>query len=447
MMTLLSALKALEAIPQSISRGHLAVPIDPSHELRTLHKAVDELKKSVANLPPPNAGKIERMVERYRDAGGILSGFKPYEIRLLTWNRDLLADEGFRFQLSEYVRTGEVKPNLLVLSKVYFAEWGRHAHPEIFEQILKIVAHSQKVLTPLLELYKKHAGEIFSNRAGSFLGARFVSGSKTHLADTFAEWEIPATTPLAAAVIENISDRMLAQYGHGNHTGLASLLDALSLPAASSKTLQKTVERLILNEGTERNLESKGAIEGFVVGNRRLGDPRLQHNLPNWVGIDNAAQRKFKSWRTVKDLSFFFNSVLPQGKDPHGRKDFWLNYVDQVEDSVVALCQSDHARLYLTLSKEHIQPCRASGENGVSCFMMRFRSGDEAFVVTEFSGVGKVRFFPYDSFMRNVGSLHRDEFRIKDLKTDSGLIDGISHMEGWQVKARRILAKLGVRPQ
>jgi hypothetical protein len=446
-MTLLSALKALGAIPQSIAHGHLAAPIDPSHELRKLHKAVDELKKSVANLPPPNTGKIEQMVERYRNAGGILSEFKPYEIRLLTWNRDLLADERFRFQLAEYVRTGEVKPNLMVLSKVYFAEWGRHSHPEIFEQILKIVAHSQKVLTPLLELYKKHAGELFSSRADSFLGTRFLSDSKTCLADTFAEWEIPATTPLAAAVIENISDRMLAQYGHGNHTGIGSLLDALSLPAASSKTLQKAVERLILNEETERNLESKSAIEGFVVGNRRLGDPRLQHNLPNWVGIDSAAQRKFKSWRTVKDLSFFFNSVLPQGKDPHGRKHFWLNYVDQVEDSVVALCQSDLIRLSLTLSKEHIQPCTASGENGVSCFMMRFRSGDDAFVVTEFSGSGMVRFFPFDAFVKNVGSLHKNEFKIKQLKSDSGLIEGISHMNGWDIKTRRLLARLGVRPR
>jgi hypothetical protein len=123
---------------------------------------------------------------------------------------------------------------------------------------------------------------------------------------------------------------------------------------------------------------------------------------------------------------FFFNSVMRQGNDPHGRKDFWLRYLDQVVDSIVALCPTDLQRLSLVLSSERVHHCRIVENQQVSCFMMRFRGGKEDLVVAEFSNVGRVRLFSYDSFVRNVGSMNKSEFRLKELKTEDGVIESFS---------------------
>lgn len=446
-MTMMTALKSIEAIPRDISRSRLASPMDPDIVLRRLNSTVAELKNAVASLRPPDTGKIERLVRRYREAGNSLAGFRPYEIRTMTWNNDLLADDKFRYQLAEYVRTGEVKPSILVLSKAYFNNWGNHVQPEIFEQILRVVAIAQSGVIPLLGLYKNHAGSIFSCRADSFLRERIFSSKEMSVSAALSEWDIPPTSPLAKAVIDSFTEFFLKEYSAGNQWILDHLYSALALPAASTKTLQMATERLILNNRIEKLDGARKKLEEFVVGNNRLGDPRLQHNIPNWVGIDPAAQRKFKSWRTAKDLVFFFENVLPEGLDRNGRKQFWLEYVDQVEDSIVALCSNDEARLELTLKQERIDYRKVTGIQDISCFVMRFRNSGQDFVVAEFSENGRVRFFSFDTFVKNVRSIERNEFAISELKAKAGLLCDFPHLRSWQWKAQNALAQLGVRPR
>ena len=443
-MTILRALQDFATFPRELSLNPLAIPWNPEVELRKLDAAVTELKAAAASLRPPNPAKIKDLANQCKTAGYKLAGFDLRDIRLMSWDSELLANDVFRFDLAERVRSGKIKPNLLVLSKVYFSNWGNHVQPEIFEQMLRILANNQGGYTPLLRLYKDHANSIFDGKAHMFLG-RLVFSDQQSVPSTLIEWDISPTTPLASSVIENFVNRSLSEFWGGQTWGLDALLSTLSLPATTAKTFQHAAEKLILSEQTDRNEGARKKVESFVLDDQRLGDPRLQHNLPKWVGIDPAAQRKFKTWRATKDLVFFFKNVMRQGSDPHGRKDFWLRYVDQVEDSVVALCPTDLQRLTLALSSEQVHHCKIVENQQVSCFMMRFRGAKEDLVVAEFSNVGRVRFFSYDSFVRNVGSMNKSEFSLKELKTEEGIIESFPHTTLWKDKARNALAYFGIR--
>jgi hypothetical protein len=443
-MRLLEALQGLAAFPRDISLTPLSKSCDPTFELRRLDAAVTTMKARAASARPPDPARIEKLIARFKTENQNLDGFEPREIRLLAWNNQMLLNARFRSQLAERVRSRVVKPNLLILSQVYFGNWGEHAEHELFEQMLRILADQQAGFTPLLQRYKEKAGSIFSTSADIFL-SRLISSEQASLTDTLELWGVATTTPLASAVLTAYINYILNEISSGRVSQLDDLLATLQLPLVKMSTFQLAVGTLILSPHADRNDSFRKRVEAFVLDSPRLGDPRLPHNVPKWNGIDAAALRKFRTWRATKDLVFFFRSVLPEGRDPHGRKDFWLRYVDQVVDSVVALCPTDLQRLHTSLSSERVHHCKIQENQSISCFLMRFKGANEDFIVAEFSNVGKARIFYYGRFLERIGDINRNEFRLRELKSEEGLAISFSHMNNWQSKVRSTLAQIGIR--
>jgi hypothetical protein len=443
-MSLLDALHSLATLPRDISLTALSKACDPAFELKRLDAAVTLMKDRAAAIRPPDPARIERLIVRFKNADQNLDGFEPGEVRLLAWNNEMLLNERFRSQLAERVRCGVVKPNLLVLSQVYFGNWGEHAEHEMFEQMLRILAQQQGGFTPLLQLYKEKANSIFSSTADVFL-SRLVASEGGSLPELLERWGVATTSPLASAVSTAYIKQELSDIANGRVGRLDYLLATLQLPLVKLASFQLAIATLILSPHTDRSDSFRKGVEAFVLDHPRLGDPRLPQNVPRWTGIDPAAQRKFRTWRATKDLVFFFKSVLPDGKDPHGRKDFWLRYVDQVVDSVVALCPTDLQRLRTSLSLEQVHHCRIQENQAISCFLMRFKGAKEDFIVAEFSNVGKARIFYYGRFLERIGDINRSEFRLRELKSDEGLAISFSHVSGWQSKVRSTLAQIGIR--
>ena len=146
------------------------------------------------------------------------------------------------------------------------------------------------------------------------------------------------------------------------------------------------------------------------------------------------------------DLVFFFNSVMRDQGDRQGRKEFWLRYVNQAHESFVALCSTDAYRLRASLWREKIQYRKILDDQGVSCFVMRFRGHGEDIAIAEFSKVGSARIFGFKSFVEKIGSMDREEFALKDLRNDEGAFETFRHVAGWQLKVRNALASYGIRP-
>lgn len=443
-MRLLEALQGLAAFPRDISLTSLSKNCDPVFELRPLEAAVTKMKAQAASMRPPDPARIEKLIARFHAERQNLDRFEAREIRLLAWNNQMLLNARFRSQLAERVRSRAVKPNLLILSQVYFGSWGTHAEHELFEQMLRILADQQAGFTPLLRRYKEKATSIFSASADAFL-SRQISTEQASLTETLALWGVPTTTPLASAVLTAYVNYILPEISSGRVGQLDDLLATLQLPLVQMTTFQVAAGTLILSPHADKSDSFRKRIEAFVLDSPRLGDPRLPHNLPKWNGVDGAAFRKFRTWRATKDLVFFFRSVLPEGRDPHGRKDFWLRYVDQVVDSVVALCPTDLQRLHTSLSLERVHHCRIQENQSISCFLMRFKGANEDFIVAEFSNVGKARIFYYGRFLERIGDINRTEFRLRELKSEEGLAISFSHMSNWQSKVRSTLAQIGIR--
>jgi len=85
------------------------------------------------------------------------------------------------------------------------------------------------------------------------------------------------------------------------------------------------------------------------------------------------------------DINFFFEHVLPDGTDPHGRKAFWLRYVSRVLMSRPLLNRDDEVRLRVTMQSQHEQMGHCGHVRGreSSAFLLDFGP----IVVVEFSRV------------------------------------------------------------
>jgi hypothetical protein len=160
--------------------------------------------------------------------------------------------------------------------------------------------------------------------------------------------------------------------------------------------------------------------------------------------VAQLASQKVRSWLAQRDIVFFFDFVLPDRRDEHRRKDFWLQYVDKVQESQVALCPEDRFRLKAEV-KEQMAYTNIR-DNKVSAFLMRF-SGHPDIVAVEFSQSGNAVYF-YDAnvFRTAVGSFQQLSFRVTELKHHSH-IDKFTHYPPgvWQQRVRSFLASRGIR--
>ena len=60
-------------------------------------------------------------------------------------------------------------------------------------------------------------------------------------------------------------------------------------------------------------------------------------------------------WLSQLDIVFFFESVLPKGEDPQGRKEFWLRYVTSIVRSRPLLRREDKERLKRDLKEKGLE--------------------------------------------------------------------------------------------
>jgi len=65
----------------------------------------------------------------------------------------------------------------------------------------------------------------------------------------------------------------------------------LDLPAVLAPSFQWAAAAMILSDLAKKSETARRRVEVFVLDHPRLGDPRLPHNIPKWIGVDSAAER------------------------------------------------------------------------------------------------------------------------------------------------------------
>jgi hypothetical protein len=222
----------------------------------------------------------------------------------------------------------------------------------------------------------------------------------------------------------------------------------------ASELFKLEVNKTILHPPTAQSVDVQESVRRFVLDDARLGDPRLPRNRLNWVGISEAEQRMIE-WLSKLDVVFFFESVLPKGEDPQGRKEFWLQYVSAIKKSRPLLRREDKERLQRDLKEKGLKLVHVGSMDEwstASAFLLDFGP----LLVIEFSETGNACYI-YDK--NHVEKVVADfwtskPFAQRTLRRRDLPHQRIVHRQrksqwhsgGWEESAAQLLARSDIRP-
>jgi hypothetical protein len=209
----------------------------------------------------------------------------------------------------------------------------------------------------------------------------------------------------------------------------------------------------------------------LVLSDARLRDPRLPANAKNWVGVPTDARDTFIRWLAAADIEFFFEHVLPRGSDPHGRKPFWLQYLNSVKRSRTLLSSFHLGKL--KHSRETLIEAGSFGRtysDNISAFLLDFGN----LLVVEFSEPGNAGYCYGPALAKQIvpdfwiprafpiWNANRDTGELPPSLKQADLVPSVtretvghrkfamgfrfSHMSRWQETVRQQLAIMGIRP-
>ena len=454
-------LNRLGRFGHDLRRGVLITPVDATTECADLHRVVAALQESqprrVLQADPVTLDKARR---RWNDCRPDISGLHHREIRILCWDLETALNPAFVRAVEAHEPFRRKRIWIEGLAAAYFAGWRTMREPDRLEQVLRTASRQPCAGKGWLSLCGTHAPDIFSVRANAFL-ARNAFDRKTSIDTELARWNLDGHSQLRESTVDAAIEEWLRRYllplenmaDARAITELKILFEELfPIAGASSAQFHDAVGKVILTKRAGAAGAVQDAIQTWVVKSGRLGDPRHPRNLPKWNLIDPEAVRRFKSWLAKGDLLFFFEFVIPDGQDPHGRKPFWLQYISQVEDSRVVLCAKDRERLQRN-TREQFSFGKVTDSFEVSAFLMRFRAKHGEIIVVEFSKSGnRVYIHAAGQFEQHLGSLRSVEFRVgseRGLKHVTHLARFTHHPPSqWQRDVRTYLAgEHGIRPQ
>jgi hypothetical protein len=444
-----TALQRLQTQPITLRDRFLSRPINPQIELAILIKTAYSLSKSSRAFLPADEHEVNILRDRCHQIGYDLSQFSKREIRMLSRDERSVLSPRFQTSALYAVSHGGVKLRVEPLITIYFNHWRTMDDPQVIERLITLLLHKFPSANPLMRRYLQESSQLFSPSGDVFL-AREALSRREEITLVLDRRNIGVTTNLGhAANASAITQWLRDLNGIRNETEALASLQFLVDKLLTSKALAITslhlaVASAALSPWSDRSDKFKAHLLSFVMHERRLGDPRLPRNAPNWASVPPGASQKIRSWLAQRDIVFFFDFVLPDRRDEHRRKEFWLQYVDKVQESQVALCPEDRFRLK-TQVKEQMAYTNIK-DNKVSAFLMRF-SGHPDVVAVEFSQSGNAVYF-YDAnvFKAAVGSFQQVSFRVTDLKHHSH-IDKFTHYPPgvWQQRVRSFLAGRGIR--
>ncbi len=450
---LAGVLERLASLARAPFDADAMAPVDPERVLARLYEVRDALDAEVVPSKAPSEGTLARARARWR-AEGRIDALNPREIRALCWDDEIGVAPEFVTALSGHADLGRKRRWLEGLVTSYLAGWRPARRPAEIERTLQTAVQAFTGRSVLLERCRPVATHVFSTAAPRWFAERAIRAN-IHLRQQLEEWQIGPAGPLGAATANAATDVWLEMFlPHQDRiTGDAAVQAVryaleylLDQPLVERGAVVRMLAALIDWPEVARNDDVKARIKAFCLSDARFGDPRLPKNHPHWADVPADARKRVVAWLSTRDLLFFFNFVIKH--DPHGRKEFWLRYIDQVDDSNVALIDTDEWRLKRSANRgEELSYSQVTGANRCSAFLMRFR-GAEDIIFVEFAEPGNALYL-HDAtkFEKLNGGIRNPEFRFRPhLKSVQSGKQRFSHVAGWQEEVKAQLSRLGIRP-
>lgn len=461
-MNVIGGLERLLQFGRDLGRGVLVTPVDASVECANLYQTVAALQESAPiHSPLVDSLTLEKARRHWRECRPDISRLHNREIRILCWDPTTAMTTDFVKAIGVHPLFFRKRVWIEGMASCYFDSWRTMERPELLEAVLGAAARQPAAGKSWLAMCGSHSSDIFSSQAHVFL-ARSALDRRQPIEYELGRWNLAGrSSRLREATFEAAIEEWLRRYSllfEGNSDWLTEasleldvlLKEILPFAAPNSRQYYHVISHLILSKSAARDGVIQKQLQAWILTNSLLGDPRHPSNLSKWNLVTPDAMRLFKSWLAKGDLLFFFEAVIPDREDPHGRKPFWLQYINQVEDSSVALCAKDRERLERA-DTEKFSYARVADSFDVSAFLMRFRTREGDIIVIEFSKTGNAIYIHHaPTFEKHIGSLRSAQFRVgssRGLRHETK-ITKLDHRGQWQREVRAYLAsEHGIRPR
>jgi hypothetical protein len=431
----LHALQAELQLPQ--------VPVES--RFRNLSAVIRGLEQT--KFPKPVSNPTEYIDQWNEVIAGRRKDLEPRAVRSLCWNPAVATSQSFQDFLT---RTQHV-PRAQALQGMIcscHARWSREL--AISEIVRRIRGHLENYTgrNRLLTKWKASADMILGPKAHELMAAELVK-STDGLAEFCDYWGLSIeSSQLFQAAAEIASVHCLEQIDRVPRYREFLFKELIPWDGWPPNMLKNVMSRLILFPTRDKTDLIEGIIH-LVRSDPSFGDPRQPQNHNNWIGIDEAS-RRIQEWLSAADITFFFETVLPKGTDPHGRKAFWLRYVGcRGLRSRPLLSNSDKFRLRDVLWKKGAKGSDFGRllDEETSAFILDFGP----IMAIEFSKVGNACYlYEKKSAAEIVPDLWTTlPFSKTALKNKSKVATSqpITHdrQNRWKNEMERILARYGIR--
>lgn len=431
---LLEALRALRKVALDFARA-------AEHPFEGLDIELSQLRATVANLGTRRPARPLICPVDYRQqwnayCSGKLPKLEPRATRYLCWDADVATDARFQTYLDGQIGAVTAR-SLQGLVRSCHLRWSQEFGRKGVAARMRSRLHEYQGVNRIISHWKSHLELVLGSQAHKTFG-EFLISDRRKIETACESWKFDENTQYV---------REAARYA-------VSVCEA-RLSERSPFNIYLARELLAWRNWTERDFRDLNAnsilktfpgtafaeeLKELIIGDPRLGDPRLPKNHANWVGL-REAERRFTEWLSKDDIVFFFEHVLPKGRDPHRRKIFWLRYVSRIIRSRPLLSWEDSAKLR-TLKDKVGNFGHTSGDT--SAFILDFGR----VLVVEFSKTGNACYlYQKTSFEKLVPDFWAVKaFSPPGLKRLEESIDRIAHQNGWQDKMSQTLARFGIRP-
>jgi EH_Signature domain len=420
-------------------------PVSAETRLRNLSEAVRSLDQTKRAKPAPVTAEY---VDQWKAVvAGRRDDLEARAIRSLSWNPTIATDGAFQNYLArkEYIPNSQALQGMICSCHV---RWSREL--AVSEAVGRIRQHLRRYSghNRLLNKWKDSASMMLGPKAHDLMGTELIKTTEG-LAGFCDFWGMPIESSQLFHSAAEVASVICMEELHRVAQYRSFLFNEL-IPwqGWAPNMIKNVVGRLILLPKRD-DVELIEAIIKIVRSDQRFGDPRNPQNHNNWIGMDDAS-RRMQEWLSAADITFFFESVLPRGKDPHGRKTFWLRYVGcRGLRSRPLLSSSDKFRLRDILSKKGANTSDYGRlvEEDTSAFILDFGP----IMVIEFSAVGNACYL-YEK--KAAAEIVKDiwttaPFSKFNLKRPSRIATAkpIRHdqQNRWKHEMESILARYGVR--
>ncbi len=437
-------LKDLRGITQTLERNLRSITSTPINDLFTKIKktTADIAKPSTLPKPPPS----ERYLQLWRQfkQGQINELSKP-ALKYLCWESDVLEDPDFLRYLT--VNSDQLSARAIcgLVSSIH-NNWKTDSPNK------DIARFAAKQLTEFtgknrtISKWKTDVAMLLGPVGAAHFANKILLASLIEPKIAAEQWALSENTGYMRYAVVNAVNQSLDMIGRKSNVTNYVLNTLLHWNGwhINAEGFRFMVNRLILHPNVHAIEDS---LRLNILNHNMLGDPRLPANSGKWSGIDREARQKFIGWLAKRDIVFFFDHVL-KGKDRHGRRDFWLRYVDRMVSSRPLLSNDTAAQFR---NNRDVNFGKLTSSTNQAAFILDF--GDV--MAVEFSEVGKIFIYKRSEFEERIKDIWANWYFTEKILKNQKLPDErkIRHRAledivnvDWRDNAAYVLAKYGVRP-